>query len=387
MRDQIAAAFVDAFGAPPAHIAHAPGRVNVLGEHTDYNDGYVLPCAIGAGTYAAVGPRDDGRIVAIAADFGDAMDSIDMTQPITPGAHEWANYVRGMAHYLDEAGMAPSKDNGGANLYIKGTMPKGTGLSSSASLENAVGLALATLAGHGDIDRSALAKMGQLSEHHFAGCHCGIMDQMVSAGATAAHLMMLDCRTLEPHHIAFPDDWAILIVQSGVVRGLIDGEYNARRAQCEAGAMHFGLAALRDADAAMLLTNPPADAVVAARTRHVVTENARVLSAVQALAAHDLNTLGDLLRASHRSMRNDFAITHPKVDELADRLNVLIGADGQGAGGARMTGGGFGGAVVAVLAADRAEDVAAAIARAYQTPDGLVPDIMHVRPQKGAALI
>ena len=379
MRDQLTAAFAAAFGAPPAHIAFAPGRVNVLGEHTDYNDGFVLPCAIGAGTYAAVGSREDGRLVAIAADFGDAMDNIDLTLPITPGAQDWANYVRGMAHYLREAGACPA----GANLYIRGTMPKGSGLSSSASLENAVGLALASLAGQADIDRAELAKMGQQAEHNFAGCHCGIMDQMVSAGAKAGHLMMLDCRSLEPHHIAFPDDWAILIVQSGVVRGLVDGEYNARRLECEAAAAHFGVAALRDVDAAMLAANPPADTTVAARARHVVAENARVLAAADALAARDLPGLGNLLRASHASMRDDFAITHPKVDELADRLNALIGPDG----GARMTGGGFGGAVVAVLAAGEADRVAAAMARAYQTPDGSAPEIMTVRPEAGASLL
>ncbi len=372
-------AFAAAFGAPPAHIAFAPGRVNVLGEHTDYNDGFVLPCALEVGTFAAVGPREDGRLVAIAADFGEATDSIDLSQPIAAGAHDWANYVRGMAHYLCAAGMLPS----GANLYLMGNMPKGSGLSSSASLENAVGLALASLAGHGDIDRAALAKMGQMAEHNFAGCHCGIMDQMVSAGALAGHLMMLDCRTLEQRHIAFPEDWAILIVQSGVVRGLVDGEYNARRAQCEAAAAHFGVAALRDVGAAMLAAYPPADATVAARARHVVQENARVLAAEEALAAHDLAALGDLLRASHASMRDDFAITHPKVDELSDRLNDLIGAQG----GARMTGGGFGGAVVAVLPAGEVDRVAAAIARDYQAPDGKAPQIMSVRPHAGAALL
>ena len=379
MKDAVTAAFAIAFGAQPAHIAYAPGRVNVLGEHTDYNDGFVLPCAIGAGTYVAVGPRSDGRIVTIAADFGDAVDSIDLTQPITPGAYDWANYVRGMAHFLGEAGLGPS----GANLYIKGTMPKGAGLSSSASLENAVGLALATQAGHGAIDRAELAKMGQMSEHNFAGCHCGIMDQMVSAGAKAGHLMLLDCRTLAPTHIAFPDDWAIVIVQSGVVRGLVDGEYNARRAQCEAAAAHFGVAALRDVDAAMLAANPPLDATVAARARHVVAENARVLSAVDALAAQDLFALGALLRASLVSMRDDFAITHPKVDELADRLNALIGQEG----GARMTGGGFGGAVVAVLSADRVDAVITAIAREYSAPNGSAPEILVVKAEGGAALL
>lgn len=371
--------FAAAFGTPPAHIAFAPGRVNVLGEHTDYNDGFVLPCALEVGTYAAVGPREDGRLVAIAGDFDEAVDSIDLSAPITAGAQDWANYVRGMAHFLGQAGMMPS----GANLYIRGTMPKGSGLSSSASLENAVGLALASLAGHGDLDRAALAKMGQMAEHHFAGCHCGIMDQMVSAGARAGHLMMLDCRSLAPTHIAFPDNWAILIVQSGVVRGLVDGEYNARRAQCEAAAAHFGVGALRDVDVAMLNANPPLDATVAARARHVVQENARVLAAAEALAVTDLAALGTLLRASHASMRDDFAITHPKVDELSDRLNALIG----GEGGARMTGGGFGGAVVAVLAAGEVERVAAAIGADYQTPEGRVPDVMMVRPKAGAMLL
>jgi galactokinase len=260
-------------------------------------------------------------------------------------------------------------------------MPQGTGLSSSAALENAAGLALAALGGIPDIDRALLAKLGQRTEHLFAGCKCGIMDQLVSAAAVEGSALLIDCRSLETQPVAIPDSLAILIVQSGIERGLVDGEYNARREQCEAAAAHYGVAALRDLNS--LPDQGALDPMAWRRARHVITENARTLAAADALRAGDLAMLGQLMAASHASMRNDFEITLPAIDRLVEILSNAIGA----AGGARMTGGGFGGAVVALLPVSEVERVVEAVTSDYRTPAGNPPEILTERPSAGATLL
>jgi galactokinase len=372
--------FSQSFGAVPALVVRAPGRVNLIGEHTDYNDGFVLPCAIGKQTMVAVRARQDGLINIVAGDFDVARNSFRLDQPILPdpGA-PWSNYVRGMASLLKADGL----DLRGADVAILGDMPQGAGLSSSAALEIATGLAFAALAGQPDFDRTRLAQLGQRTEHEFAGCNCGIMDQLVSARAEAGMAMLIDCRSLATSAVPIPDDLAILIVHSGIERGLVDGAYNERRAACEAAAAHFGVSALRDVAPEQLASAGKLDPVTLRRARHVVTENARVLDAVAALRQNDLAALGALMASSHASMRDDFAITLPPIDRLVDLLNQAIG----GQGGARMTGGGFGGAVVALLQHDRIEPVIEAVNRGYRTPDGHPPQIMIERPSRGASLI
>jgi galactokinase len=260
-------------------------------------------------------------------------------------------------------------------------MPQGTGLSSSAALENAAGLALAALGGIPDIDRALLAKLGQRTEHLFAGCKCGIMDQLVSAAAVEGSALLIDCRSLDAQPVAIPDDLAILIVQSGIERGLVDGEYNARREQCEAAAAHYGVAALRDLNS--LPDQGTLDPMAWRRARHVITENARTLAAADALRAGDLPRLGQLMAASHASMRNDFEITLPAIDRLVGILSNAIGE----AGGARMTGGGFGGAVVALLPVSEVDRVVQAVTSDYRTPAGNPPEILTERPSAGATLL
>jgi galactokinase len=277
--------------------------------------------------------------------------------------------------------QAEGLDLPGVDMAILGDMPQGAGLSSSAALEMASGLAFAALADHPDFDRTRLAQLGQRTEHEFAGCKCGIMDQLVSARAEAGSALLIDCRTLETQAVSIPDDVAILIVHSGISRGLVDGEYNARRAQCEAAAAHYGVKALRDLE--ILPAQGTLDAVAWRRARHVVSENVRTLAAADALRSGDLAQLGALMAQSHTSMRDDFEISLPAIDRLVAILAEAIGE----AGGARMTGGGFGGAVVAVLARNRLAAALAAVKRDYRTPEGEPAEVMVETASPGASLL
>jgi galactokinase len=376
--NRVTSAFATRFGEAPQLVARAPGRVNLIGEHTDYNDGFVLPCAIGPSTMVAVSKRDDNAIEIVAADFGNAQDQFSLQPPMTRNAGQpWSDYVRGIISALQSEGHVLS----GANIAIAGNLPQGAGLSSSASLEVAVGKAMLALSGT-DIDHSRLAQIAQMAECDFVGTKCGIMDQLISAQGKEGHALLIDCRTLELTDAPIPDDVAIMIVHSGVTRGLVDGHYNERRRQCEAAAAAMGVSALRDANLDMLAASG-LDATTTKRARHVISENQRTLDAADALARSDLTALGALMAQSHASMRDDFEITVPQIDELVVLLQQAIGAQG----GARMTGGGFGGACVAVMAATQVAAVRAAIEAAYQTPEGKMPLIMIERPGAGVAII
>jgi galactokinase len=368
--------FAAAYSGQPTLVARAPGRVNLIGEHTDYNDGFVLPCAIGPATMVAASKRPDQAVHIVAADFGNATDSFELSA-IVKGEHGWADYVRGMIEALQKTGFALT----GANLAIAGNLPKGAGLSSSASLEVAVGQAMLALACT-EIDRTRLAQIAQAAECDFVGTKCGIMDQLISAQGKAGHALLIDCRSLELTDAPIPDDVAIMIVHSGVTRGLVEGHYNERRRQCEAAAQAMDVAALRDADIHML-DMAKLDPVTQRRARHVITENQRTLEAAAALAKSDLKTLGQLMAESHASMRDDFEITVPAIDRLIEILQHAIGEEG----GARMTGGGFGGACVAVLPSERVAEVQAKVEANYTTPGGERPLIMVERPGAGVELI
>jgi galactokinase len=381
VRKSVCASFAKAFGSPPALIVRAPGRVNLIGEHTDYNDGFVLPAAIGVETLVAASPRADGQIRVVAADFGDAMDMFALGSAIAVRDEPmWANYVRGMIKSMLDAGFALC----GADIAVAGSIPKGTGLSSSASLEVAVGQAFKAMCGLDTLDPTRIAQLAQEAECGFVGMNCGIMDQLVSARGVAGHAILIDCRSLATEPVPVPDALAIMIVHSGISRGLVDGAYNERRTQCEAAARHFGVAALRDLDRRALdCGKTRLDDLTYRRARHVITENARTLAAADALRGGDLIRLGQLMAESHISMRDDFEITVPAIDALVAVLQAAIGTEGS----ARMTGGGFGGAVVAMLPADRVEAVTALVSAKYQTPEGTPPHIMIERPAAGAGLL
>lgn len=381
LADRTLARFAEMVGAAPDLAVRAPGRVNLIGEHTDYNDGFVLPAAIGLQSIVTVRRRPDRIVRLIAADFGDAVSEFDLAKPIARDADQpWSDYIRGVASILQAEGV----DLGGLDMLIAGDIPQGSGLSSSASLSVASGMALGGLFAPCRFDATQIALIAQRAECDFVGMRCGNMDQLASAQGAAEHALLIDCRSLDVRPVALPAQTAILIVHSGISRGLVDGHYNERRAQCEAVARALGAAALRDVTREQLETaQPDLDPVAYRRARHVVTENARTLAAADAMATGDLVALGKLMAASHASMRDDFEITLPAIDGLVAELQNVIGPRG----GARMTGGGFGGAVVALVAADAVETVVAHIEARFRTPEGQKPPIMVERAHAGASFL
>lgn len=381
-QETVSQVFPRHFSGIPDFCVRAPGRVNLIGEHTDYNDGFVLPCAIDYETVIAVQKRQDDQVHVIAADYDEQLDVFSLNSAIEPHATQlWSNYVRGVVKYLLEQKLALR----GLNLVISGNVPQGAGLSSSASLEVAVGTAFNHAFGLG-LTPAAIALNGQKAENKFVGCNCGIMDQMISACGETDHALLLDCRSLATRLVKMPDDLAVLIVHSNVKRGLVDSEYNTRRQQCEAAAKYFGVKALRDVTLPQLLAASEQGALeqmVFQRARHVITENARTEQAADALEAGNLPLMGKLMAESHASMRDDFAITVPAIDTLVEILQHHIG----GNGGARMTGGGFGGCVVALLRPSEVERVKAAVEAEYPAKTGLKPTCYVCKARAGAGVI
>ena len=375
-----ATVFQAAFGTAASIQVQAPGRVNLIGEHTDYNDGLVLPCAIDYRTVIVARQRDDRLVRVVAADYDGAVDEYSLDAPIARlDAPMWANYVRGVVDEMVRRGL-PMR---GMDLAIAGDVPQGAGLSSSASLSVAVCRLFAALPGFEGWSPIDLALIAQRAENDFVGCKCGNMDQISSAAGVQDHALMIDCRSLEVEPVPIPAGATIMIFNSHVARGLVDSAYNARRLQCEAAARHFGVPALRDVDLAMLdARGPELDPVVLRRARHVVTENGRVAAAAQALAAGDLERMGELMAASHASMRDDFEITVPLVDQLVGIVKEAIGT----AGGVRMTGGGFGGCVVALVPHALVDAVRVAVGNGYLGPKGERATVYVCRAAGGAGM-
>ena len=371
--------FTNTFGHQPTHFFQAPGRVNLIGEHTDYNDGFVLPCAIDYQAMIAVSPRDDQKVVATAHSFDGQVSEFELCLPIAHSEEAfWSNYVRGVATVLLEKGM----DIKGVNIAIIGNVPQGAGLSSSACLEVVTGLTLTRMAGL-DVSLKELALIGQQAENEFVGCKCGIMDQMISACGKEDHAMLLDCRSLDTRLVSIPTNAAVVIINSNVKRGLVDSEYNTRREQCEAAAKYFGVKALRDITLTQLeAAKGDLDDLTFRRARHVVTENDRTEAAAEVLAVGDLVAMGELMARSHASMRDDFEITVPAIDAIVEIVKNVIGSEG----GVRMTGGGFGGCVVALVPQDKVVAVKQAVEQHYpQRSNGLSADIYVCRASDGAS--
>ena len=363
-----ARAFHEAYARRP-RLFRAPGRVNLIGEHTDYNDGFVLPIALDRDTVAAAAPRDDRRIVARSADGGEP-GTIELDAPYAGPRGRWLDYVEGTARVLEERfGRVP-----GADLLVAGDVPVGAGLSSSAALEIAVGAALAGLAGW-SLDPRDLALAGQAAEHRFVGTRCGIMDQLASALGLAGHALFIDCRTLDTRMIPVHSDRAsVLVFDSGVRHQHSSGEYNVRRAQCEEALGRLaarlpGVRALRDVGPEDLERHAEAlPEPLLRRARHVVTEIARTAQAAEALSSGDLAGFGRLMSASHESLRRDYEVSVPELDTLAEAAAMAPGVFG-----ARMTGGGFGGCAIALVERARVPDAGAAIAAAFARRHGRLP--------------
>lgn len=379
MEDRTFRAFVDVFGERPTVLARSPGRVNLIGEHTDYNEGWVLPAALNLGTTVAARPRPDGVLHTLALRFkAEDQSRLDDLRPRE--GPEWTRYVRGMAAMLLEAGCELM----GADLVIGGDLPLRAGLSSSASLEMGVAVTLAALAGC-TVDPNVLARLGQQAENEIVGVRSGIMDQLAAACGEQDHALLIDCRTLKVEPVPIPPDVRILVLESGVSRTLAGSAYNQRRAECES-ALHKlqtarpDLQALRDVTPELLEVEARRlSPVEVRRVRHVVTENERVLESSAALRRGDVIAFGQFMVASHASLRDDYQVSSPELDEL-----VTIALASPGVFGARLTGAGFGGCAVALVESRQAERAAQAIPEHYRRATGRAGDAYICYASDGA---
>ena len=339
--------FLRLFGREPEVEAAAPGRVNLIGEHTDYNGGFVLPTAIPQKTTARLARRADPRVRAWSGDFPQ-LGVLEFELGDETPRRLWVDYVAGVTQALARGGHRLR----GFDLVVESEVPVGGGLSSSAALEVSVLRALRTAFALA-VDDVELARTGQRAENDFVGAPVGIMDQMASSLADPETALFLDTRSLAFERIPIPPSAGIIVIDSGIEHSHAGGEYRTRRAECEEAARALGVRQLRDADSADLARLAALPPTLARRARHVITEDARVLLAVQALRAADLPRLGALLDASHASLRDDFEVSTPEIDHL-----VAIARRQPGVAGARLTGGGFGGSVLALASRELARDAA-----------------------------
>jgi galactokinase len=371
-------AFFDLYGTD-ARIFRAPGRVNLIGEHTDYNDGFVMPVPIDLYASVAAAARAD-RMLRIHSEIFSETSEFDLDEAEPRPRRHWSDYPRAVALALKQEGY----DLRGADLLIRSDVPVGAGLSSSAAIEVAAALALLGVSNL-EIDRVKLALLCQRAENEFVGARVGIMDQFVACNGRAGHALLLDCRTLDYRLIALPDAARLVILNTMVKHELASNEYNVRRAECEAGVRHLAkslphVLALRDVTLDELERfGRDMPEVIYRRCRHVVSENARVAEAAVALERRDLASVGRLMRASHASLRDDYEVSCRELDimvELADGV--------EGAYGARMTGGGFGGCAISIVKAERVEEFKLRVASGYERATGLRPEIYTVAAEETA---
>ena len=379
--DRASRAFRARFGAEPRWSAAAPGRVNIIGEHTDYSGGFVLPMAIDRYTVAVAGPGTGRRIRLVSENTGHE-DELDAGAPIARGDQDWANYVRGVMAGFQRLDV----DVPGLDVLIDSDVPLGSGLSSSAALEVAVATLLEAVTGRvqGPVRKALLC---QRAEHEFAGVPCGIMDQFASAMGREGHLLLLDCRSQQIEHVPMSDpSVSVLIANSGVRHELAAGEYARRRARCEEAAAALGVESLRDATPGSLeAAKDRLPDETARRARHVVTENARTLEAAQLIRRGHWPAVGELMYRSHESLRDDFEVSCPELDALVE-ISRALGEAG-GVYGCRMTGGGFGGCTVSLVQTAAVETLAATIRSAYHRKTGIDATIFSSRPAEGAAIL
>jgi galactokinase len=368
--------FRDLYGGD-CRIFRAPGRINLIGEHTDYNDGFVMPAAIDLHCWVAIAPAANRVVEVYSSNFNESR-SFDLDQPEPRG--DWSDYVQGVTVVLEKSGYRFP----GAKMLISSEIPMGSGLSSSAALEVAAGLALLDTQ-DAPCDRAQLAQACRRAENEFVGARCGIMDQFVSCNGRAGHVLLLDCRSLEHSFLSVPEDACLVICNTMVRHAIAGGEYNIRRSQCEEGVRLLsgvlpGLSALRDVSPEDLdRFRELLPLTVHKRCRHVVGENQRVLASAAALEDQDLERFGKLMAASHQSLRDDYEVSCPELD-----LMVTLAQAVEGVYGARMTGGGFGGCTVNVIASEAVPEFAAKIAPAYAARTGIVPEIRVAAASQGA---
>lgn len=342
--------FKGRFGREPDLIVTSPGRVNLIGEHTDYNDGFVLPMAIDRTTVIAAGARGDRRVKLVSEGFGTGGFDLD---DLERGGETWIEYVKGVAWAV---GAGASR---GFDGFIAGDIPLGASLSSSASLEVGMARLFSALTGD-DWDPVEAARLSQRAENDWVGINSGIMDQLVCAAGRAGHALLIDCRTLDMTPVAIPAGVSVVILDTGTRRRLTESRYNERRRQCEAAARASGVPSLRDLSQEALDSTVFHDPVLAKRARHVVGENRRTLAAVDALRTGDAEGMGELMAASHRSLRDDFEVSGHELDSIVEAAGSAAGCLG-----ARMTGGGFAGCAVALVATESVEAFSGEVAQRY----------------------
>ncbi|MCO5182812.1 MAG: galactokinase [Anaerolineae bacterium] len=376
IQDTIIQAFVDQFDTEPTFVIRAPGRVNLIGEHTDYNDGFVLPMAIDRAVWLAVRPRAADRV------FLRSLEQVEPTDFALNAIHHtnagWSEYVKGMAFMLQRAGY----DLRGWEGVMSSDVPIGSGLSSSAALEMGVGCAFAAVSGF-PFDGVEMAQLGQKNENEWVGANTGIMDQMISANGREGYALLIDCRDLSMRATPLPSDTLVVIMDTKTRHSHTESGYNERRMSCERAAAFFGVSHLRDVTVAQVQhAKLELDDVTLRRARHVVTENQRVLDAIAAMRMDDPVTLGRLMNASHASLRDDFEVTNDALDVMA-----MLAQATPGCYGARMTGGGFGGCAVALVRRDSAETISTTVAQQYEAATGLQPDMFVTTATAGTAII
>jgi galactokinase len=373
---RLVAAFEACFDARPAVVVRAPGRVNLIGEHTDYNDGFVLPAAIDRAAWIALRRRPDRRVVVHSLDFAESAE-FDLDEP-ERGGPGWSEYLKATAWALREARHPLCGWDG----VLAGDVPIGAGLSSSAAVELAAARAFAAVSGW-PWDAKSMALLAQRAENEWVGVKCGIMDQLVSAAAEQGTALLIDCRSLDTQAVPVPSAVSLAVLDTATRRGLVDSAYNERRSQCEAAARLVGVKALRDATLEKLEAKAAQLGETAARrARHVISENARTRQAAAALRRGDLDAVGGLMNESHASLRDDFEVSSPALDAM-----VAAAQADAACFGARMTGAGFGGCAVALVRSAEAEPFLERVAAAYCAATGHTPATYLCRPSAGASVV
>jgi len=379
MRQQVIEQFRTTFGTDPELLVRAPGRANLIGSHTDYNDGFTLPLAINRAIWIALKPRHDDVVRVFSMDFGYEMVTFSSkaVERDADGFPEWVKHVRGIWWLLGQQGI----DVPSADLVIGSNIPMGAGVSSSAAIGVAVvEMALALASEHRSQSEKAL--LAVKIEHEFLGVPVGVLDQIASAAAIPNAAMLLDCRTLETTPVKIPSDVAVVVIDTKKVRQLADSGYAERRAQCEAVAAALGVKALRDADMVLLDANKDKfDDVHYRRARHIITENARVLAMKAALESHDLDNAGELLNQTQSSIENDYEISVPDVDTLCQ-----ISREHDACYGVRLMGGGFGGSVVGLVKSDQVDAFAEHLIPRYAASTGLAAEVYVCQPAAGSGV-
>ncbi len=375
IREKVLQQFEERYGETASVLVRAPGRVNLIGEHTDYNDGYALPMAIDRATWIALRPREDQRVTLYALDF-DALVQFDLTNiekaPTSP-----AEYIKGVAWAMQEAGYALRGFDG----VVGGDIPIGAGLSSSAALEMAVARAFAQISGI-EWDAEAMAKLGQKAENKWVGVNSGLLDQLSSACGVENHALVMDFRSLGVTPVPLPEGTVVAILNTNTSRELSSSGYNERRAQCEQAAELLGVESLRDAPMDALEHPQLLDQdILFRRVKHILTENARVLATAQALQAGKASAMGKLMDESHHSMRDDYEISSKELD-----IMVEAAREHPACYGSRMTGGGFGGCAIALIRADDVDSFVEATSQRYKEQTGITPDVYVCRAVDGASV-